>query len=99
MKKLKKYEGDPAFITIFEKGFNLINDGYYIIKGDKGTYVHTNDHNKNGSILIKISSDYYVFEMNDEFRNDKALLKNFINYNQINLRNISNEEYDKYMKS
>lgn len=98
MKKLKKYEGDPSFITIFENGFNLIKDGYYIIKGDKGSYVHTNDHNKNGSVLIKISSDYYAFEMNNEFRNDNTLLKNLINYNQINLRHISEEEYYNYLK-
>ena len=95
MKKLKTYKGDPTFITVFENGYHLINNGYYVIRADKGTAV---DASKNSSenVLIKINSDYYLFEMNEEVKNNNAFFDNLKRYNQISLRSISKEEYDSY---
>jgi len=65
MKKLKTYTGDSTFITVFENGYHLINNGYYVIRADKGTAVDAAT-TKNENVLIKINSHYYLFEMNDE---------------------------------
>jgi len=62
MKKIKSYKGDTTFITVFENGYHLINNGYYIVRADKGTTVET-DSSKNENVLININSDYFLFEM------------------------------------
>lgn len=95
MKKLKKYTGDPTFITVFENGYHLINNGYYVIRADKGTAVDAAT-TKNENVLIKINSDYYLFEMTDKVKNTATFFDNLKRYNQISLRNISKEEYDNY---
>ena len=95
MKKLKKYTGDPTFITVFENGYHLINNGYYVIRADKGTAVDAAT-TKNENVLIKINSDYYLFEMTDEVKSNTTFFDNLKRYNQISLRNISKEEYDNY---
>lgn len=95
MKKLKKYTGDPTFITVFENGYHLINNGYYVLRADKGTAVDAGT-TKNENVLIKINSDYYLFEMTDEVKSNTTFFDNLKRYNQISLRNISKEEYDNY---
>ena len=95
MKKLKTYTGDSTFITVFENGYHLINNGYYVIRADKGTAVDAATANSE-NVLIKINSDYYLFEMNDEVKKNTAFFDNLKQYNQISLRNISKEEYDSY---
>jgi len=95
MKKLKTYTGDSTFITVFENGYHLINNGYYVIRADKGTAVDADKANSE-NVLIKINSDYYLFEMDDEFKKNTAFFDNLKRYNQISLRNISKEEYDSY---
>lgn len=54
MKKLKTYTGDSTFITVFENGYHLINNGYYVIRADKGTAVDAAT-TKNENVLIKIN--------------------------------------------
>lgn len=95
MKKLKNYKGDTTFITVFENGYHLINNGYYIVRADKGTTVET-DSSKNENVLININSDYFLFEMNDDVKTDNVFFDHLKKYNQISLRNISKEEYDSY---
>ena len=95
MKKLKTYIGDSTFITVFENGYHLINNGYYVIRADKGTALDAATANSE-NVLIKINSDYYLFEMNDEVKKNTAFFDNLKRYNQISLRNISKEEYDSY---
>ena len=95
MKKLKTYTGDSTFITVFENGYRLINNGYYVIRADKGTAVDAATANSE-NVLIKINSDYYLFEMNDEVKKNTVFFDNLKRYNQISLRNISKEEYDSY---
>jgi len=95
MKRLKSYKGDATFITVFENGYHLINNGYYIVRADKGTTVET-DSSKNENVLININSDYFLFEMNDHVKSDNVFFDHLRNYNQISLRNISKEEYDSY---
>ena len=95
MKKLKKYTGDPTFITVFENGYHLINNGYYVLRADKGTAVDAAT-TKIENVLIKINSDYYLFEMTDKVKNNATFFDNLKRYNQISLRNISKEEYDNY---
>ena len=95
MKKLKTYTGDSTFITVFENGYHLINNGYYVIRADKGTAVDAATPNSE-NVLIKINSDYYLFEMNDEVKNNATFFDNLKRYNQISLRNVSKEEYDSY---
>lgn len=98
MKKLKKYIGESNFITIFENGIHLIKDGYYILRGDKGSMIN-GDEKKSDGILIKINSDYYLFEMNEDFRGSNVLHDNLMKYNRINLKHISKKEYDNYSMS
>ncbi|SFN99049.1 hypothetical protein SAMN05421741_11614 [Paenimyroides ummariense] len=95
MKRLKSYRGDPTFITVFQNGYHLINNGYYIVRADKGTALDSSKKN-NENVLIKINSDYYLFEMNDEVKKNNTFFDNLKRYNQISLRNISKEEYDNY---
>ena len=95
MKKLKTYTGDSTFITVFENGYHLINNGYYVIRADKGTAVDAATANSE-NVLIKINSEYYLFEVNDEVKKNTAFFDNLKQYNQISLRNISKEEYDSY---
>lgn len=93
--KTKTYTGDSTFITVFENGYHLINNGYYVIRAYKGTAADAATANSE-NVLIKINSDYYLFEMNDEVKKNTAFFDNLKRYNQISLRNISKEEYDSY---
>lgn len=93
MKRLKSYKGDTTFITVFENGYYLINNGYYIVRADKGTTVET-DSSKNENVMININSDYFLFEMNDDVKRDNVFFHHLKKYNQISLRNIPKEEYD-----
>jgi len=95
MKRLKSYKGDTTFITVFENGYYLINNGYYIVRADKGTTVET-DSSKSENVLININSDYFLFEMNNDVKNDNVFFDHLKKYNQISLRNISKEEFDSY---
>ena len=97
MKKLKSYRGDSTFITVFQNGYHLINNGYYVVRADKGTTVDSSKKD-NEEVLIKINSHYYLFEMNDQVKINNTFFDNLKRYNQISLRNISKEEYDSYMK-
>lgn len=96
MKKLKSYKGDPTFITVFENGYHLINNGYYIVRADKGTSVDSVTDNYD-NVLIKINSHYYLFEMTNEVKNSNVFFDHLKHYNQISLRTISKEEYDSYL--
>lgn len=57
------------------------------------------DEKENDGIIIKINSDYYLFEMNEKFRHSNVLHENLMKYNRINLKHISKEEYDNYSMS
>ncbi|WP_190304108.1 hypothetical protein [Paenimyroides baculatum] len=64
----------------------------------KGSVVN-GDEKENDGIIIKINSDYYLFEMNEKFRHSNVLPENLMKYNRINLKHISKGEYDNYSMS
>lgn len=99
MKKLNKLNKEITFETISKKRFDELNDGYYLLKADEGTRVFdvaTGEYDKN---IVRFTSDYYLFEMNDEYRGDVKATKSVKDYHRLNIKNLSKEEYIEYMNS
>lgn len=99
MKKLNKFNKEITFETISKKSFDELNDGYYLVKAEEGTQVKdaaTGEIDKN---IVGIRSDYYLLEMNDEYRGDEKATQNIKDYHNLNIKHLSEEEYIEYMNS
>lgn len=99
MKRLKFYDGDPTFVTVFNNNFDLVNDGYYILRGDMGILLGDEESGIEDKVLINVKPEYYLFEMNDEFRHDEVVNNKLKEFHRINLKHLTAEEYIEYMNS
>lgn len=99
MKKLNNFEKKLSFEPITNKSFDELNDGYYILKAIEGTPVIDGATGEIDRNMIGIKSDYYLFEMNDDYRGDEKATKSVKDYHQLNIKNLTEEEYIEYMNS
>jgi len=97
MKRLKYYDGDPTFVTVFSSSFDLISDGYYILRADMGIPLGDEESDIEDKVLINVKPEYYLFEMNDEFRHDEIANNKLKEFHRINLKHLTPEEYIEYM--
>ena len=90
MKKIENFENRIFFDPISKIDFDKLSDGFYIVKAHEE--IPIDDDNP-------VESDYYLFEMNDEYRGDTESSESIKKYHQLNIKKLSEEEYVEYMNS